>query len=378
MAMCMARVDTTIERSHLGSSVMIPSTKARVLLWVPGFLSFPSWAQDSSAFKLGGYAEVYYAYDLARPDNGERPDFLYNHKRHNEFTANFLLLSGRYDGNAVRGSVGLMAGTYVQYNLAAEPDMLRNVYEARIGLRLAKERDVWLDVGILPSHIGFEGVIGSDQMTLTRSLVAENSPYYEAGAMLSYRPDARWLFAALVLNGWQRIQREPGNQRPAFGTQVQFDNGSGTLLNWSSFVGSMGPDSSGTWRLYNNFYAKVEGDDHGMELCADVGVQEAAENAVDDSGVTGWLALVGIYQQRISGRWWGSGRIEYFLDDQYVASTVGAVLGASLGVDVRINEHAMWRFEGRLLGSAEEQFQRSGGGMGPTNTAFTTAFCLRF
>ena len=43
--------------------------------------------QDTSAFKLSGYGEVYYSFDFARLANGERPDFLYNHKRHQEFNA---------------------------------------------------------------------------------------------------------------------------------------------------------------------------------------------------------------------------------------------------------------------------------------------------
>lgn len=334
-------------------------------------------AQDSAVFKLSGYGEVYYSFDLAQPASGERPEFLYNHKRHNEFNANLLLLRGEYERDGVRGALGLMAGNYAQYNLAHEPVMLRNIHEARIGLRLSKTRELWVDAGIFPSHIGFESVIGMDCMTLTRSLLAENSPYYEAGAMLSYKP-RRTTFTVLALNGWQRIQREPGNQRPAFGTQLKFDNDEGTVINWSTFVGSMGPDSIGVWRVYNNFYAQNEGENHGMVLGVDLGIQEGARGAVDTEEIEGWLSVVGIYRQRIIGRWWGTGRIEFFLDDQDVVIAGPALLGASLGVDLRLSERAMWRFEGRLLGSAEERFPQANGGQGPTNTALTTALCLEF
>jgi hypothetical protein len=234
-----------------------------------------------------------------------------------------------------------------------------------------------VDAGIFPSHIGFESVIGMDCMTLTRSLLAENSPYYEAGAMLSYKP-RRTTFAVLALNGWQRIQREPGNQRPAFGTQLKFDNDEGTVINWSTFVGSMGPDSIGVWRVYNNFYAQNEGENYGMVLGVDLGVQEGARGAVDTEEIEGWLSVVGIYRQRIIGRWWGTCRIEFFLDDQDVVIAGPALLGASLGVDLRLSKWAMWRFEGRLLGSAEERFPQANGGQGPTNTALTTALCLEF
>lgn len=342
-----------------------------------GLIFGDAHGQDTSAFKLGGYGEVYYGFDFSQPANGERPDFLYNHKRHNEFNANLLLLHGDYERDGVRGAVGLMAGNYAQYNLALEPEALRNIYEARVGLRLSKTRELWVDAGIFPSHIGFESAIGMDCMTLTRSLVAENSPYYEAGAMLSYKP-RRTTFTVLVLNGWQRIQREPGNQRPAFGTQLKFDNDEGTVINWSTFVGSMGPDSIGLWRLYNNFYAQNEGEDHGMVLGVDVGIQEGEQGGVNTGGASGWFTIVGIYRQRISGRWWGTGRVEYFLDDRSVASNAPALLGASLGLDLRLSERAAWRVEGRVLGSNTDWIIGAEGRPQQTNVALTTALAIRF
>jgi hypothetical protein len=355
------------------------TTRGHLLLLGSLFLGLSGslQAQDTSAFTLSGYGEVYYSFDFARPVNGERPDFLYNHKRHNEFNANLLLLRGEYGRDGVRGALGLMAGTYAQYNLAHEPEVMRHIYEARVGLRLAKERDLWIDMGIFPSHIGFESAIGMDCMTLTRSIVAENSPYYEAGAMLSYKP-RRTTFAVLALNGWQRIQREPGNQCPAFGTQLKFDNNEGTVINWSTFVGSMGPDSTGVWRVYNNFYAQSEGDNYGMVLGVDVGVLEGERGAVNVGNASGWFTLVGIYRQRIAGRWWGVGRMEYFLDDLGVVLDGGdALLGLSLGVDLRIGDRASWRVEGRLLGSGTNYITRSDGLPVQTNNALTTALAVR-
>jgi len=340
-------------------------------------LSLRAGAQDSSAFKLSGYGEVYYSFDFAKPANGERPDFLYNHKRHNEFNVNLLLLQGAYERDGLRGAMGLMAGNYAQYNLAHEPEVMRHIYEARVGLRLSKRRELWVDAGIFPSHIGWESAIGMDCMTLTRSIVAENSPYYEAGAMLSYKP-RRTTFALLALNGWQTIQREPGNQRPAFGTQLKFDNEEGTVINWSTFVGSMGPDSTGAWRVYNNFYAQNEGDNYGMLLGVDVGVQEGQRGVVNAGDASGWFTVVGIYRQRIIGSWWGVGRIEYFLDDQGVVISGPALLGASLGVDLRLGDRAAWRIEGRLLGSNEAWSPMPDGTFQQTNTAINTALAIRF
>jgi hypothetical protein len=335
-------------------------------------------AQDSSSVRFSGYAEVYYAYDLSRPSSGVRPDFLYNHKRHNEVNLNLGVIRAEYARENVRAALGLMAGTYVQYNLAAEPSALRNIHEARVGLRLSRTRDVWVDAGILPSHIGFESAIGLDCMTLTRSIVAENSPYYEAGAMVSYKPNKRLLIAGLLLNGWQRIQREPGNQRPAFGTQLKYDNEEGTVLNWSTFVGSMGADSVGEWRFFNNFYAQVEGANSGMVLGMDLGFQQSRYSGSDTEEVEGWLTMVGIYRARVVRQWWMVGRIEYFFDDRAVVTSGLTTLGASLGVDLRLNERASWRLEGRFFGAPDAQFRDVNGASSQTNLAITTALCVKF
>ncbi|MFN9327324.1 MAG: outer membrane beta-barrel protein, partial [Flavobacteriales bacterium] len=147
--MCMARVDITTDRSDpsLASYTgMCASLRSLGIAAVgPLLLSCALQAQDSSAVRISGYAEVDDSYDLARPENGERPDFLYNHKRHNEVNLNLGLLRAEYLKDGVRAGLGLMAGTYAQYNLAAEPELLRSVYEARIGIRLSRSRDLWVD-----------------------------------------------------------------------------------------------------------------------------------------------------------------------------------------------------------------------------------------
>ena len=78
-----------------------------------------------------------------------------------------------------------------------------------------------MDIGIMPSHIGFESAVSKDCWTLTRSMLAENSPYFESGAKLSYTTNnGKLQFSVLALNGWQRITRVEGNSLMSWGTQV--------------------------------------------------------------------------------------------------------------------------------------------------------------
>ena len=327
---------------------------------------------DSSKVRLSGYLEAYYAYDLSRPENGERPYFLFNHKRHNEVGLNLGLLRADYDHDRTRASFALMAGDYPQYNLAAEPELLRAVYEAWAGVRISERRELWVDFGIMPSHLGAESAVGADNMTLTRGLAAENSPYYEAGVRLQYVPNERWMLSALVLNGWQRIRRPEGYTMPAFGTQVVHTPRKGTTINWSTFVGSDTPDSVGHWRFYNDLYASFDGPDAGLLLGVDVGLQQNGEGGLD-----GWITAIGVARQRFAERWWGVLRAECLLDDAGVITDELSVLGASLGVDCTVNDRTTWRIEGRLLGGPDDPFLDADLAPSPVNTAFTTALCVK-
>ena len=179
--------------------------------------------KEKSHLTFSGYAETYYSFDFGNPENHERQFFFYSYNKHNEVNLNLGFAKVNYAKENIRGNFALMAGTYAQYNLAAEQDLLQNVFEANIGVKISSKHNLWIDAGVMPSHIGFESAIGKDCQTLTRSILADNSPYYEAGVKIGYTSSSeKWYLAAMYLNGWQRIQKIDGNQTPAFGTQVTY------------------------------------------------------------------------------------------------------------------------------------------------------------
>ncbi len=174
-------------------------------------ISSTATAQNDSTknpLEISGYVETYYMYDFANPDDHVRPDFLYSFNRHNEVNLNLGYIQAQYDDDKVRGKLAFMAGTYAIANLRAEPGVLKNVFEANVGVKISKYKNLWVDAGIFASHIGFESTIGAKTWNMTRSILAENSPYYLSGAKISYTSDnEKWFLSGLVLNGWQRIQR---------------------------------------------------------------------------------------------------------------------------------------------------------------------------
>lgn len=339
-----------------------------------------------SAITISAYAEAYYGYELAQPEDHLRPGFFYSFNRHNEVNLNMGMVKLAYARKNVRGNFALMAGTYAQYNLAAEPELLRNVFEANAGVKLSTRRNLWLDVGILPSHIGFESAIGKDCWNLTRSILADNTPYYEAGARVSYASNnGKWYASGLLLNGWQRITRVNGNNTPAAGTQLTYKPNGNTTLNWSTFVGNDKPDSVSQLRIFNNLYAQLQITERfGVIMGCDIGVEQAASGdslpgAQAASGT--WITPILIPRYRLGERSYLAARVEYYQDEQGVIIATGTpkgfrTLGYSLNFDQWVNPNVLWRIEARSLSSEDPVFVDTDGGPSTTNTFFTASIAF--
>ncbi len=328
----------------------------------------------TASLTFSGYGEVYYQYDFGKTDDHERPGFLYNHKRHNEVNINLAFAKAAYASQKTRANLALMVGNYAQYNLAAEPTWTQFVFEANAGVKLSKKQNIWLDAGIMPSHIGFESAIGADCWTLTRSLVAENSPYFGTGAKLSFLNKKENLtVAALVLNGWQRTHRPDGYQKPAVGLQLNYKPSYQLTLNYSNFIGSDKPDSFGTTRFYHNFYSIWDGGKGwGVIAGCDIGSDESYGT---------WLAPTLILRRSFDEKWRLAGRAEYFHDPEEALISVNTehgfrTWGYSLNLDCSITDKALLRVEARQLQSKDAVFPKEGG-LVEGNFAVVAALCMR-
>jgi hypothetical protein len=346
-------------------------------LFVVCFFYSKNTAQTDTTAHLtfSGYTEVYYLYDFNKPLNHERPEFLYNHKRHNEVNINLALAKLAYASQKTRANLAFMAGNYAQYNLEAEPLLARFVYEANAGIKLSNKHHLWLDAGIMPSHIGFESAIGADCWTLTRSMVAENSPYYEAGAKLSFSDkNQTFTVSALVLNGWQRIHRIEGYDKPAWGLQLNYKPNSQFTLNYSNFTGFENFSLPDDRRVYHNFYLIWEGD-FGLSAIAgiDVGKQ-------DELGK--WYAPTLVLKWELTPKMKLSNRYEYFKDENHVvAYTIFSekfdVFGVSLGCDYEVTKQALIRVEARHFQAKARIFEKRSDLL-DTNFSAAAAICMKF
>ncbi len=339
------------------------------------FLSSLLLAQTtpSQPFSIEGYVEAYFAYDFNMPEHHERPHFLYNFKRHNEFSLNLGLVKLQYQQEQVRANLSVMTGNYAQYNLADEPAWAQMVYEASVGIRLLE--NLWLDMGVMPSHIGFESAIGMECWHLGRSLMAENSPYFLTGARFTYSYNENLDIILWLTNGWQNVQRTKRNQSLGMGAGVNYRPIEGMVINYANYFGNEYPQTIRLNRFFNNFYWQYQWATYGITVGADLGIEER----LFTRNLNKWYGTTISLQKRL----WESFRValrgEYYSDQAAVILEEGMRLsGVSLNVDFEPAKNALLRIEGRRFLSPEPVFERPAGLMSRGNSSIVTSLAIKF
>lgn len=301
--------------------------------------------------ELRAFVDTYYGFDFDKPSNSYRQFFLYNHNRHNQFNVNLAFLQLNMDHERYRARLGVQGGTYVNDNYSNEPPALRYFSEASVGIKLLKKKNIWLDAGIFPSHIGFESAITSDNLNITRSLVAESSPYYLAGAKLNYSFKKRWELELIACNGWQRIHAIPGNSLISFGSRITY-TGDSFKLNWSTFVGTDDPNPSRRMRYFSNIYSKHQiGKKLELIFNWDQGAEQKWKNS-DEYNY--WTGLAAVFRYSLTDQLKLGGRIEFYQDLNRVIMSGFAfqgfkTAGYSLNLDYFVAPGIQLRLEGRML-----------------------------
>lgn len=359
--------------------------KTMFLLAVCCLLFTTSFSQDStkiSPLSISGYAEVYYSYDFNNPVNNTKAPFIYSYNRNNEVNVNFGFIKAAYNISRVRANLALAAGTYMNANYGAEPGVLKNIYEANAGVKLSAKSELWLDAGIFGSHIGFESAIGKDCWALTRSMLAENSPYFETGIKIGYTTaNGKWFVSGLLLNGWQRIQRVDGNTTPAFGAQLAFKPSDKVTLNYSNFIGNDKPDSVKQMRYFHDLYGIFQVSDlFGLTAGFDYGIEQKSKGSSD---MNSWYTPIVILRLTPGTKNAIAARFEYYSDANGVIISSGTpngfkTFGWSVNYDRKLFDKAVWRIEMRNLSGKDDYFIKKDESV--TNQSFfiTTSLAISF
>ena len=337
----------------------------------------PQRADTLPTRSFGGFVDTYYAWDFDRPHNFDRA-FTTQPARHAEANVNLAFFEVKWTGPRYRGRLAVQWGTSVQANYASEPhiggisgpSVSQFVQEASVGYQLTSA--VWLDAGIFSSHLGQEGWISRDNLTYTRSLVADYSPYYEAGVRVTWATSTKLTSTLVVVNGWQDISNY--NTPPAGGVRFDYAVTPSLTLSYDDFVGNAAPDSLPTkLRVYHDAFAQYNPSDR-WQFVADYSLGTQGRST-PFGGTASWWGTSIIAKYHTAPTLAFAGRVERYSDPDQVIAVTGLpqsfrTMGASLGIDVSFRPPVLWRTEWRGFHSTDPVWPLHTAGHFGRNDAF--------
>lgn len=301
-----------------------------------------------------GFVDAYYAWDADRPADFDRA-YTTQPARYADFNVNLAYVGMRIAAPRYRGRFAIQYGTSVQANYAGEPiigrisgsSVSQFIQEASLGYQIS--HTVWVDGGIFYAHTGYEGWVSRDNLTYSRSLVADFSPYYEAGVKLTWRASAAVTAQVDVVNGWQNVSNY--NTPPAGGIRIDYAVDRRLTLSYDDFVGNAAADTSATQlRFYNDFIAQYNPSDAWQFAAVfDAGTQGRSAR---DSTTATWYGTSLIAKYHVTPRVAIVARAERFADPDQVIVKTGLPAafetnGTSIGGDVSLTPRVLWRTEVR-------------------------------
>jgi hypothetical protein len=359
--------------------------KKPILLLVFALFSSKLMAQvgnDNPKIKLtvSGYTEAYFVSDFKHTQKGKRQTFYYNYNRNKQLQFNQSILKFNISSPKIAMNLALHSGTYVQDNYASESNFAKHILEANINVALNHKKTIYLTVGIIPSHLGFESSVAFDNWNLTRSLLAEQSPYYETGLKFTYKPNEKYEFATLFLNGWQKINPLNFKALRSLGTQFKYTPNANINFNWSLYAGSESRGVFSDFRIFNNFYSQLNLNKSWRFLLGfDLGLQQKYQQANEYNF---WYSPIFISQFSFNDKLKAAIRFERYQDKKNIIvavaeNTAFVANGLSFNTDYFIRPNLLLRMELRGLYSSANVF-RSDVSQTTNNRFFATSLAYKF
>ena len=330
--------------------------------------AFAVIGDTSVSVAVSGFVDAYYVYDFNHPRTLDRP-FTTQAARHDEFNINLAYLAATLAGPRLRGRFAAQFGTSVQANYAAEPrigtlsgpEVSRFIQEATAGYEAAPT--LWIDGGVFFSPFGSESWISRDNWTYTRSFIADNSPYYEAGVKATWQVRPSVSAQLHLINGWQNVSET--NSDKSLGARIDYTPRPDVDFAYDAYVGNDRPDSiPSQLRVWQEGIVQLKPlPNLHLRGTFDYGWQRRPP-LVGGSGYWNGWAVIGRYQR--SPKLAFAARVERYSDPEQIIVTTGLpfglrVWGESANIDVAPVPRLLWRTELRVLQSPDPIFTHGGG-----------------
>jgi hypothetical protein len=245
-----------------------PPPEAKDPAVVPGTTPAPP-----SALKVTplGYVEALYAYNFNRPSNG-----ITNYRgfdnRHNTFMLSNVALGVNADVGPVTARLILQYGSTPSTYYQSEParagssaanasnaELWKYLQEANIGWKAPVGRGLLLQLGLVPSPIGYETFAVKDNWNWSRSNLFFGFPFYHTGLRATYDWSDRISTTVAVYNGWNSVV--DNNEEKSFQASVTYKVPSRLLVQALYFGGierDAGSPEGPYWRHTFDVFSQLD------------------------------------------------------------------------------------------------------------------------
>jgi hypothetical protein len=322
-------------------------------------------AHPAPPVELHGFVDVYADWNPNRPSdrNNFEPGAGTTAQKANQFGLNLAALDVSLGANPVGFHLVAVAGTGADVVHAAEihADSWRYVYQASVSYKLDAGRGILFELGIQPSHIGYEGFFSKDNWNYTRGWMGEFSPYYQTGLKVATSFDDHWSGQLWLLNGWQNVENVSGGI--AYGTQVAYAKDElGVTLN--TFFGPALANDDSHWRSFVDFVGTLKiSSKVNVAASVDLGRQVRPQaTAANWQGASVWLRYLLSSPSSPLPSSALALRVEWFHDpDAAVSPLSQSLFSSTLTLELRPHPQLILKLEARYDRSSSDAFGGPGG-----------------
>ena len=192
--------------------------------------------KDSSAFKIGGYLDAYYARYSDSAGANKFQQFPVISPRSNTFGLNIVQITAQYSSKKIRALATLHYG---DIPASAWSPVFNMVQEAYVGFRISK--NMWLDAGFFKTHIGTEALLPKDNIASSLSIITFYEPWFQSGIKWSWSPTNKILICLHVLNGYNTFV--DNNRTKSVGVTFNYMLGDKGSIGYYNLLGDETADS---------------------------------------------------------------------------------------------------------------------------------------
>lgn len=329
---------------------------------------------DEVKTKVGFVVDTNYSYATNQKDLSE--SYFTYPTRNNELGLNLALLKAKVETSKVVANFGLQTGASVyKYSQREDRDPAKNfnqadlvsmIHEASVTYEAAN--NFWIQAGIFPVELAGESFISSQNLTYTRSLIADAMPYFLSGVRAKIRTSDSWEFGLGVVNG-VRLLDVNGNK--SFTLDIKYQPRPKFSVLFHAVMGE-----EVRYRFFYNLVVNYQPMDFWeAKFITAIGFQTKPGGG----HYAYWFTFNSTQRFRLNDTFALGTRLEYYWDKYQTNYTTSTLLGfqtkgVSANLDTQLSPNLVWRNEVRYLNSLDAIF----GATTPTNDTVGFVTSLTF